>query len=123
MSKKPFKNVNYNNAAMQMQLDLSRFNTQHEKAQWWLDNQVIKDSAPFVPRDTGTLEHSAITGTVKGSGLVVYDAPYARKVYYGDNMNFSQAKHPQACAYWFEAAKAAHKTEWIELVKRKAGGG
>lgn len=82
-------------------------------AQKFLDNEVIKDSAPFVPMKTGQLVQSAIRGTIIGSGTVVYNQVYARRLYYGQDFNFSREKHPQAQAYWFEAAKAIHKEKWV----------
>lgn len=62
------------------------------------------------------LRNSGIRGTDVGSGRVIYNAPYASKCYYG-HMNFSKAKHPQACRQWFEKAKAANKTKWIKGAK------
>ena len=108
--------------SISLNVDLRRFNNQYDRAQMWLDNQVIQDSTPYVPMNTGALFKSAITGTELGSGEVVWDTPYARRCYYGENFNFRKDKHPHAQAYWFEAAKAANKATWIRTAKRKAGG-
>ena len=104
-------------------IDLKRFNSQYERAQMWLDSQVIQDSTPYVPMNTGALFKSAITGTELGDGEIVWDTSYARRCYYGLNFNFRIDKHPDARAYWFEGAKAAKKDVWIRTVKRYAGGG
>ena len=56
------------------------------RAQAWLDNEVVKDSTPYVPRLTGALERSGIAGTKIGSGLVEWNSPYARYQYYGKVM-------------------------------------
>jgi hypothetical protein len=102
---------------MRLQLNteftLNRFNEKYRRAQKWLDNEVLKDSDPYVPMRTGNLRNSGIRGTNVGSGRVIYNAPYASKCYYG-HMNFSKAKHPQACRQWFEKAKAANKAKWIK---------
>jgi hypothetical protein len=37
-------------------------------------------------------------------------------------MHFSRDKHPQACAQWFEKAKAVNKRKWMERVKEILGG-
>lgn len=58
---------------------VGRFNKKFSLAQKFLDNEVLKDSAPYVPFRTGYLEKSGITGTVIGSGKVIYNAPYAKK--------------------------------------------
>lgn len=105
------------------QFTLSRFNSKYEQAQKYLDSEVLRDSAPYVPFRTGNLMNSGNTGTVIGSGEVVYNAPYARRVYYGTSMNFSKLKHPQATAQWFEKAKATKKDAWLSGVKRIIRGG
>lgn len=106
-----------------LELNLSRFGTQYKAAQVWLDNEVLKDTDPFVPMDTGMLVKSGIRGTEIGSGLIKYDAPYARPLYYGSEFNFNITKHPKAQAFWFEGAKAVHKDKWIRGVKLLGGGG
>lgn len=88
------------------------------RAQKWLDNEVLKDCQPFVPMRSGNLMDSGVAGTTLGSGEVVYNAPYARRMYYGTNFNFSKLKHPQACAQWFEKAKALHKEDWRQGVQK-----
>lgn len=97
---------------------IGRFNPKFSKAQTFLDSEVLKDSAPFVPMRTGFLMNSGPIGTKLGSGEVIYNAPYARRVYYGTYMHFSKDKHPQACAQWFEKAKALKKNEWIKGVDK-----
>ena len=91
---------------------LNRFNPKYKRAQAWLDNEVLKDSDQYVPFRTGKLAQSGIIGTVIGSGKVIYNAPYARRLYYG-NHNFNKSKHPQASSQWFEKAKAANKKKWL----------
>lgn len=95
---------------------VNRFSPKFQKAQKWLDNEVLKDSDPYVPMRTGTLAGSGIRGTTIGSGELVYNVPYAKSVYYARKRNFSKAQHPQACAQWFEKAKAAKKKDWIKGV-------
>jgi hypothetical protein len=90
-------------------------------AQRALDMAVIKDSARFVPFDVGTLEGSALRGTNVGSGLVVYNAPYARAQYYG-KFDHSRNKHPQATRLWFEAAKTLYFREWVKTVQEIMAG-
>lgn len=115
-----------------------RFNRQYSRAQKWLDNEVLKDSEPYVPAETMQLTRSGQLGTIVGSGTVEYIAPYAQYLYYGKVMKgpkygpkhatdkdlvFSQSVHPQAQAYWFEAAKALNKKKWIAGARKIAGGG
>jgi len=102
---------------------LSRsLNQSFPKAQKWLDNEILKDSDPYVPMDTGVLRLSGQLGTVLGSGEIVYNAPYAARQYYR-HPGKSTDKHPQACMQWFEKAKAIHKARWVSTTKKMAGGG
>lgn len=84
-----------------------------EAAQARLAQAVLDGCAPYVPYDTGAL---AASGHVE-ENAVVYDAPHARRVYYGGHLRFSTAVHPLAAAQWFEVAKAAHGGEWIGRVQ------
>lgn len=92
------------------------------RAQKWLDNEVLKDSTPYVPRLTGALERSGISGTKIGSGEVVYNTPYARRQYYGEFQHSKQA-HTNATRTWFETAKAINRAKWARGVKKIGGGG
>lgn len=94
----------------------ARFDARFDKAQKFLDSEVLRCSAPYVPMRTGALMRSGTNGTKIGSGKIVYNAPYARIMYYGKSFRFSKDKHPQACAQWFEKAKAAHKDAWTNGV-------
>lgn len=100
---------------------INRFDQRFQQAQKYLDSEVLRCSAPYVPMrevDGGTLMKSGTLGTKLGSGQVIYNAPYAKKMYYGINYHFSKDKHPQACAQWFEKAKATNKDDWVNGVKR-----
>lgn len=57
----------------------------------------------FVPKRTGQLSYSAAIMPFK----VFYETPYARWVYYGNNLRFSTDKHPSATARWDRAYVAA----------------
>jgi hypothetical protein len=89
------------------------------RSQQIIDTQVMKDSTPYVPFDTGTLANSVILGTDVGSGTVRWSAVYAEAQYKG-MPNKSKAAHPLATTYWFEAAKAVNKDKWIRVAKAAA---
>ena len=106
---------------------MQRVGANKRKAQRALDAAILKDSAQFVPVQTGTLERSGILGTTIGSGLVVYNAPYAKAQYYGIStnnttqtsrfMSHATNKHPRATRLWFEVAKAQYLPKWIQIVQ------
>ncbi len=54
--------------------------------QRFIDNEVMKQMSPMMPRASGTMIQSMITSTVVGSGMVNVNAPYARFMYYGKVM-------------------------------------
>lgn len=88
-----------------------------KKGQFILDSQVIKDSNFYAPEDIGMLQGSALTSSDIGKGKIVWNTPYARRLYYNPQYNFSTDKNPNAGGLWFETAKAAHKAEWLEITK------
>ena len=82
------------------------------KAQYLLDQQVIKDSNLYCPQDTGDLQDSALKP--QPLGTVVWDVEYAKRQYYEDN-NKSKDLNPRASMKWFEVAKTEKKKEWEKL--------
>lgn len=97
---------------------VNRLNPCFQKAQTFLDSEVLRTSAPYVPMRSGALMRSGTTGTKIGTGKIVYNTPYAKRKYYGFGFHFSKDKHPQACAQWFEKAKATHKDAWLQGVSK-----
>ena len=82
-----------------------------ERAQKVIDSEVLRYDKDYIPMDTGTLIKSGTLGTLIGSGLTEYIAPYARKQYYGTDLDHSNQRNPQGGPYWFERMKAAHKDD------------
>lgn len=58
------------------------FSDRLQKAQKFVDSEVLRKSDPYVPLKTGMLRDSGVLGTKIGSGRIRYLAPYARKQYY-----------------------------------------
>lgn len=86
-----------------------------------LESAILASCEPFVPYNTGNLCHSGHSSGDGKNGGVTYSADYASECYYA-NREFNRRKHPQACAYWFEAAKAVDCAKWIEIVGTALGG-
>lgn len=74
---------------------------------------------PYVPMQTGMLKKSGILGTVIGSGIVEYTAPYARRQYYinGGNGLEGTSQGGKRGKLWFERMKANHKAEILRKAK------
>lgn len=108
------------------------------KAQKAVDMAVLRYSAPYVPFETGALNRSGVLGTRPGSGEVVWNAPYARFLYFGKVMVGVESGSPWARAgerkkvtekdltyhgggkrgkLWFERMKADHRHDILNEAK------
>ena len=99
--------------------------------------QIRKDTAPFVPFRTESLD---IRTRVEGD-TIIYPGPYARFLYYGMVMVdpntgspyaplgqtkvvtdrplvFTQDFHRQAQSHWFEASKAMNLQRWVQVAQK-----
>lgn len=107
----------------------------YSRAQAFVDSEVLRLSTPFIPFRTSFLMKTGTLGTVIGSGLVEWVAPYARYQYYGKvmvgkppkqltdrDLTYDKTKNPQAGAFWFERMKADHKQDILAGARRIAGG-
>jgi len=90
-----------------------------QKAQFALDQQVLKDSNFYIPKDTGEVERSGIRFSRPGEGHIEWNTPYARRIYYNPQYNFSTDVNPNARGLWFEEAKARHVMDWVRIVENE----
>jgi Minor capsid protein len=86
--------------------------------QYVLDNAVIKDSNYYLPEDKGYLRKSVIKHSKPGSGEVRWQTPYARRLYYNPQYDFSTDINPNAQGLWYEAAKAEKRDDWIDQANK-----
>ena len=84
-----------------------------------LTEQVVKDSNYYIPKDTGNLEGSSLANSDYGAGQAVCATPYARRLYYNPEYNFSTDVNPNASGLWFERAKDERINEWERIVGSK----
>ncbi len=96
-----------------------RRNKSFTRMQKFIDSEVLRRCSPRVPFQTGMLEKSGKLGTVIGSGVVEYIAPYARMQYYSTSE--TRPYDPNRGAKWFERMKVAEKKDILEGA-RKLGG-
>lgn len=82
--------------------------------QFMMDQSVLKDSNYYVPMDESFLAKSALIHSSVGKGRLVWQTPYAKKLYYNPQYNFSEDKNPNAQGLWFEAAKAQNNDRWVK---------
>ena len=134
------------NADCVIKVDFGRIEKQFERAQYRLDSQVMSDMVPYMPHQTGTFINvtRGMSAAIAGSGKVIAAAPpTGRFLYYGKVMvdpvtNSPWARkgakkvttgrslrysNPKATPEWFKTAKDRHGKEWVDIVKKEAGGG
>jgi hypothetical protein len=108
-----------------------------EKAEHIVAIQVKKDTSPYIPLLTGSLD----TRTRVDGSRIIYPGPYARYLYYGKlmvdpetgssyarkgttkvltdkNLVFNKAMHTQAQSHWFEASKAENLEKWVRVADK-----
>lgn len=106
---------------IRVKVDLKRVKPKIKKAtklaQIAIDEQVLKDTNDFAPFDTGNLINSSLRSSMIGQGRLVWDTPYARRLYYNPQYNFSKDQNPKAGGLWFERAKAKHRRQWAETAQ------
>lgn len=92
-----------------------------DECQKYIDNKVLQLSDPYVPMKEGELKESGTEGTVVGSGVIEYTAPYGRKQYY-ENAGMGKEGVNKGGGLrgkeWFERMKADHKDEILEGLKK-----
>lgn len=80
---------------------------------------------PYWAWDTGRLATSAYAASDYENGVIIYDTPYAHKMYYGIDetgkaVQYNTGIHPLAGPYPFERMKADHLNDIVEEVRRIA---
>lgn len=91
-----------------------------EKIRYAIAEQVRKDSNYYAPEDNGDLIESSTKASKLEDGIIIWDTPYARRMYWNPQYDFSKDKNPNAQGKWFEKAKSEHLDEWIDIGKEEA---
>lgn len=94
-----------------------RIDKRLDSAQFALDEQVLKDSNTFIPAREWYLRNSGSLHSRIGEGLIAWQTPYARRLYYNPQFNFSKDENPNAQGLWYEVAKARFGDDWIDITQ------
>lgn len=131
---------------IKVDISLNRFEERFQRAQYYLDGQVMNDMVPYMPHRDGTLVNLTRmqSAALQGAGKVIAAAPPTGRFLYegkvmvdpvtGSPWARKGAKkvvterpltysNPKATPHWFDTAKDAHGKSWVKGVKRIAGGG
>jgi len=88
--------------------------------------QIVSDQV--VPKNTGELEQSAFVRKKSRSKYqIVYDTPYARRLYWNPQYDFRTDKNPNAQGLWLQSHIDGERKEYFsnafgELFKKNAKG-
>lgn len=86
------------------------------RAQAFVDSEVLRYCSALIPFQTGMLDMSGKLGTVIGSGLVQYIAPYAAEQYY--NTATSRSYDANRGSKWFERMKVSYKQDILSGARK-----
>lgn len=91
----------------------------HKKALEMTADAVLSDikTSAVVPKDTSMLEDSAFvdrTELMNSIARIVFDTPYARRLYWHPEYNFRHDKNPNAKGKWLDDYLYGEKKEFIK---------
>lgn len=81
-------------------------------------SELLSDSSYYIPKEQGDLERSGIEYSDFDKGLLIWNVPYARRLYYNPQFNFSKDANPNARGLWAEYAKNQNKKKYKRLMKQ-----
>lgn len=73
-------------------------------------------TSQVVPKQTGELERSGfvdVTEIRQGVARIVFDTPYARRLYWHPEYEFRTDKNPNAQGKWMETYNSGDKRKWV----------
>ena len=106
-------NIELNNAKINILIEA------HKKALEMTADAVLSDikTSAVVPKDTSTLEDSAFVDRSELTNCImriVFDTPYARRLYWHPEYNFRTDKNVNAQGKWMDAYINGEKDDFIK---------
>ena len=106
-------NIKLNNA------NINKLIEAHSKALEMTGEAVLSDikTSQVVPKETGTLEDSGFVDLSEIKEAIVrilFDTPYARRLYWHPEYNFRHDKNPNAQGKWMEIYLTGEKQQFIK---------
>lgn len=141
-----FKPFSIQDGNVTVNVNLSRLDEKFQKAQFWLDTEVMNNMVPYIPIRTGTLRNitQMMSRSVAGTGIVYAAAPpYGRFQYYGKVMVDEETgspwamrghkkvvtdkplkwSNPTTVPMWFDVVKNSNSKRWIAGCQKIINGG
>lgn len=86
-----------------------------EKSVPMIASEFLKDSNYYAPMVTGDLKRSGINNSRFNEGIIEWKTPYARRLFYNPQYNFSKDANPNAQGLWAEKAKQENKDKYKDI--------
>ncbi len=83
-------------------------------------NEALKDANNYARMDTGEMIRSSIRASEPEKGRLVWDTPYAKKVYYAGRP--AHDSNPNARLLWAHFAYTQHRDKYIKMLSKLAKG-
>lgn len=87
-----------------------------KKATYVIANELLKDANYYCREDTGELNKSAIRASKLEEGLLVWDTPYAKTMYYMGSP--VKDRNPNASLMWAHKASDENREAYIEMAQK-----
>lgn len=81
---------------------------------------IRQDCNRYVRIDKGTLRKSSYSASQPDKGLIIWNTPYARRVYYTGTPRTT--KNALASLQWCEKAKGQYMDKWRKMAAQMTGG-
>jgi hypothetical protein len=81
-----------------------------------LAEQMLTDCNQYVRQQTGALRSSSLSASIPREGLLIWNTPYAKRVYYTGTPR--KNVNPNASLMWCEKAEGRHRGDWQRLAQK-----
>lgn len=106
---------------MGVKIDLSGMSKSLDKAitkgQYAFANQVHADSNEYAPFLNGDL--TAQSQVSADGKQIIWNVPYANRMYNGVNFNFTKTHNPKAGSKWDQRAQADKGEQWVKATQEE----
>ena len=84
-----------------------------------VSSEFLTDSNYYIPFREGDLKRSSINFSDFNKGKLVWQTPYARRLFYNPQYNFSKDANPNARGLWAEYAKSQNKDKYKDITNEQ----
>lgn len=95
---------------------MGKIDGKNKKAIAIITTEALKDANYYVRKDTGEMERSSLRASDFDEGKLVWDTPYAKKVYYAGNP--SQDVNPHASLLWAHKGYAENSKKYEDIIAK-----